>query len=263
MNDNYAIFAEPVDGCGLSCVLCWNNIRRGSMENMSLDIVKEIVKKHGHVHIHWYNWGEPLLHRKFVELSELVKPTAVSFISSSFSLNLSDEYIKALNNWKKIIVGMSGMTQDVYEIYNKGGKLELVFSNIEKFLCFNQRPLMVRWQSHPFNEHQKEAAKQYCKEHGLAFEIAKLNCDVEHLQEGFEHPLLMTPKFNTKLPNCVITRWFPIGADGSYLLCCATRNIKTGYTIFDNISIEELWKVRMNLELCKLCKEKKLFQMYG
>lgn len=261
-----SVIPELVDGCQMFCVLCWNSNCYRSMENMSISIVKEIVKKYNHELLCWYNWGEPLLHKQFVEVSELIRSTN-SYVSSNFSLSLSDEYFQALTKWKRIFISISGMTQDVYKIYNRGGDLKLVLSNIEKFLKIkNPRyvyPVMVlRWLSHPLNTHQKEMAIQYCVENRMLFAPITLNCCVEDLIDGFDHPLLKNPKFNPLQKGCPILNEIPIGVDGSYLLCCASRNVKTGYSIFDDISVEELLKVRMDLELCRICRERKLFQMY-
>lgn len=261
MRDNNIVVPELVDGCRMSCALCWNRNRHGSMENMSLDIVREIVKKHKKYTICWFNWGEPLWHTDFEEVSDIIEPT-VSFVSSSFSLPISDDYLSALTKWKRVYISLSGMTQDVYEIYNRGGNIDSVFLNLERFLATNHQEIIIRWQSHPLNRHQKEKAFEYCESKGIKFMPIPLNCEVEDLIEGFDHELLRKPKFNHLLNDCVISRQLPIGVDGSYLLCCATHNVKTGYTIFDDISEEELLKKRMDLPLCQTCRERKLFQMY-
>ena len=261
MREKNIIVPELVDGCRMFCALCWNRKRQGSMENMSLEIVREVVKKYSESTICWFNWGEPLWHTGFIEVSDVIEPT-VSFISSSFSLPISDEYLFALTKWKRVYISLSGMTQKVYEIYNCGGDVNLVFSNLERFLATNHKEIIVRWQNHPLNKHQKNDVAGYCKYRNIKFMSIPLNCEVEDLTQGFEHELLRNPKFNPLMTDCGIVRQLPIGVDGAYLLCCATHNVKTGYTIFDDISEEELLKKRMDLPLCNICRERKLFQMY-
>lgn len=231
------------------------------MENMSLDVVHEIVKKHGHVQLCWYNWGEPLWHKKFVEVSDVVKNTNSS-ISSNFSLPISEEYLWALLNWKTVYVSLSGITQHVYELYNKGGNLGLVLSNIERLVRIGHPSIVLRWESHNLNKHQINLVGEYCGVRGIVFEPIALNCEVEDLIEGFDHELLRNPKFNPNVSSCNLLPQFPIGSDGSYLLCCASHNVKTGYTIFDNIMMEDLLQVRMKLPLCKTCREREFFKMY-
>jgi organic radical activating enzyme len=259
---NYIVIPELVDGCHMRCALCWNRNRQGSMENMSLDIVYEIVKKYGHVQLCWYNWGEPLWHKQFVEVSEAVK-NSNSSISSNFSLPISEEYLWALLNWKTVCVSLSGTTQAVYEIYNKGGNLGLVFSNIERLVRTGHPSIVLRWESHNLNKHQINLVLAYCTARNIIFEPIALNCEVENLVDGFDHELLRNPKFNQNTNSCnLLEHQVPIGVDGSYLLCCASHNVKTGFTIFDAISMEDLLHIRMNLPLCKSCREREFFKMY-
>jgi len=230
------------------------------MENMKLEVVNGIVKKHGHTLFHWYNWGEPLWHKQFVEISEIVKPTN-SCISSNFSLPISDEYLWALLNWKRVYVSISGTTQNVYEIYNRGGNLGLVLSNLERLVKIGHPHVVIRWESHKLNGHQVNLVSEYCKAKNIVFESISLNCEVEDLLEGFDHELLRNPKFSN-ISSCNLLNQFPIGSDGSYLLCCASHNVKTGYNVFDDIAMEDLLQVRMNLPLCKTCRERGFFKMY-
>ena len=119
------VIAELVDGCHLKCELCWNKDRKPQFKNMPLDIVEMVLDKYGKEDIDWYNWGEPLLHKKFIAFAEMIKGTR-SRVSSSLSFKLSEDKRKSLRNFHQVVVSLSGMTEDVYKRYHKGGNFNLV-----------------------------------------------------------------------------------------------------------------------------------------
>lgn len=258
------IVPELVDGCNLRCVLCWNRNRVPSMKQMELKTVQKILDKFGKTRIGWYNWGEPLLHREFPKIGEMVKHSN-SCISSSLSLNLEDSYFDALRNFRTVYVSLSGMTENVYNIYNCGGNFNLVMSNLRKLVDRNKNRIVLVWQGHLYNIHQKEDCKKLCMDLGIEFSATTLNCEVEDLVVGFNHTLLKNPKFKENTPyfNCkLLFNNLPISVEGEYLLCCASHNVKTGYTIWDDISPSALFRERADLTLCRTCQEKGFWRMF-
>ncbi len=258
------IIGELVDFCKLYCAICWNRNRKGSGKQMELTTVQKILDKFGRTRIGWYNWGEPLLHTEFPKIAEMVKKS-YSCISSSLSLDLEDSYFDALHNFKVIYVSLSGMTEEVYKIYNRGGNFELVMSNLRKLVARNKNRIVLVWQGHPFNVHQKEECKKLCMDLGIEFSPTTLNCEVEDLVMGFNHALLKSPKFKENRPyfNCqLLFNTLPIDVDGNYLLCCASHNVKTGYTIWDDISPGELFRARAKQDLCITCQDAGFWRMF-
>lgn len=256
------IIPELVDGCQLRCALCWNRSRRPTNQQMSLSVVEKILEKFGkHYRIDWFNWGEPLLHKEFPVIAGMIKDTN-SRISSNFSLPISDEYLTALNNFKMVYISLSGMTEDIYPIYHIGGKFDLVMFNLRRFVSIRNTKAGIRWLSHPHNEHQTDLCHRFCEDNGLFFERVTLNVEVEDLVAGFEHELYNPHKRRRSGESCHIIKWVPIGVDGRYYLCCASHNVDTGYTIFDDISIQELIDIKSKLPLCAQCQECKLWKMF-
>lgn len=256
------IIPELVDDCQLRCALCWNRSRQPTKRQMPLSIVEKVLEKFGdYYRIDWFNWGEPLLHKEFLTISQLIKDTN-SRISSNFSLSLSDEYLAALNNFKMVYISLSGMTPDVYSIYHIGGKFDLVMENLRRFIKICETTAGIRWLSHPRNQHQANQCQQFCENNGLFFENVVLNCEVENLVAGFEHELYNPNKRRKSGINCHIIRWVPIGVDGRYYLCCASHNVDTGYTIFDDISTQELINIKSKMSLCVQCHQYKLWKMF-
>ena len=246
-----SVVAEICDSCNLKCALCWNRNRIPSKKQMELKTVQKILDKFGRTRIGWYNWGEPLLHTEFPKIAEMVKKS-YSCISSSLSLDLEDSYFDALRNFRTVYVSISGMTEEVYKIYNRGGNFELVMSNLRKLVARNKNRIVLVWQGHPFNVHQKEECKKLCMDLGIEFSPTTLNCEVEDLVMGFNHALLKNPKFKeSPYFNCkLLFNTLPIDVDGNYLLCCASHNVKTGYSIWDDVTQGEVFRSRADLDLC-------------
>lgn len=254
------IVADIVDTCNLRCTLCWNRNRKGSSKQMELATVEKILNKYRGRRIDWFNWGEPLLHKDLITISEMVRGTR-SCVSTNFSLKLSDDYFDALQNFKIVVVSMSGITSSVYDLYHNLGNFDLVMENIKKLSDKKRTRLLIRWLSHKDNEHQYEQAVKYFGEMGYEVERATLNCEVEELMEGFEHPYLK-PKVSNRKKQCPIIGRHVIGVDGQYFLCCASHNIPIKISINDNISDEDMINIKMNTNLCQKCQEGKYWRMF-
>jgi len=254
------VVAELVDGCQLKCTLCWNRNRVGSFRQMELTTVEKILNRYGNQRIDWFNWGEPLLHKRFPTIAGMIRGTR-SCISTNFSLSIPDSYFDLLQNFKTIVVSMSGITEPVYNLYHKGGNFNLVMENIKKLSDKKKTRLMVRWLGHKDNEFQYQEAVEYFNNIGYEVEKITLNCEVEELLEGFEHPYLK-PRENNRESSCPIIKRPTIGVDGQYFLCCASHNVPTGISVFDDFTDEEIINIKMDIDLCKRCREGKYWRMF-
>jgi hypothetical protein len=229
---------------------------------MPLSIAKKVISKYGNMPISWFNWGEPLLYNELPALSKMVQGTK-SMLSSNISHKLSDEKIEAIQHFAEIFVSISGVTAETYGIYHRGGNFKLVMENLRRLAPLRGVMVTVKWLDHPQNQHERAACEAMCRELGVGFGSGDLCCEVENLVEGFDHPLLKDPKFPYQtLEQCSLRRMITIGVDGTYQLCCASHNVLTGYTIDDDISVDELDRVKAELPLCKLCHERKFWRMY-
>jgi len=250
------VVAELVDGCHLKCELCWNKDRKPQFKNMPLDIVEMILDKYGRQDIDWYNWGEPLLHKEFVKFANMIEGTR-SRVSSSLSFKLSDEKRESLRNFHQVVVSLSGMTKSVYERYHKGGNFELVIKNLESLDNNNVR---VQWLEHPKNAHQLKDCIRYCNNLGIGMVYKGLNCEVEKQRDGFRHAFIK--RYRSPRMVCYVKDKITIGADGEYLLCCASHNVNIGLNIKDDVTQEEIVEAKDRVELCQECQKRKLWKLY-
>jgi MoaA/NifB/PqqE/SkfB family radical SAM enzyme len=256
----HTITAELVDGCQLHCELCWNRNRTPSGKQMSLETVAKILARYKGRRIDWFNWGEPLLHKQFVQVAELIRGTK-SCISTNLSLPISDETLNAMQLFRFVNVSLSGMSKEVYGIYHHGGDFNLVMFNLNRLA--NHRPkvnIRIRWLDHKFNQHHKKVCEDFCVQSGFGFGCQTLNCEVEDLVDGFEHELLTNNLSSNRC--CRRLDSIVIGVDGQYLLCCASHNVPIGYTIDDDIDTAKLLDAKNKLPLCKVCQTRKLWKMF-
>jgi len=259
------IVPELCDFCQLRCTLCWNRNRRGSGRQMELKTVERILEMFGGGRkwggYSWYNWGEPLLHKHFIEFSEMVKHTKTS-ISSNFSLPLTDAHFKAFHNIQQMVVSMSGLTPEVYAHYHVGGNHALVMQNLEKLR--GHPKVRINWLMHPYNKHQFEMMKDWCAERGWEFGYFRANCEVEELVDGFTHPWIKTQRqySGRHMQNCKMKKWFLMDVDGNYLVCCGSHNVKVGLSIWDDVTGDEIYAEKIKHPLCVECTKKEYWRMF-
>ena len=86
----FFLYLDPTSYCNLECPFCPTGLRKSDRPstNMSLSIFKHIIDEIGFdlFHMSFYNWGEPLLNKDFVEM---VKYLQQYYITSDVSTNLS------------------------------------------------------------------------------------------------------------------------------------------------------------------------------
>ena len=257
------VVAELIDGCQLKCALCPNRFREQSMNQMPLSIVENVLKKYPSRWIDWFNWGEPLLHKEFSSISKAVDHTP-SRVSTNLSHQMTDEQFLALNRFRVVLVSLSGMTEDVYGIYHCGGSFGLVKHNLDRLIRSRRKKTIINWLSHKFNREQDSVCREFCEKQGLVFNLTPLVCTVQEQIGGFDNELLQEPKLkNTGRSGCRMLNWPTIGVDGSYLLCCASQNVKIGPTIEDDLSQEEMVSLKKKTGVCMTCHQYEFWRMYN
>jgi MoaA/NifB/PqqE/SkfB family radical SAM enzyme len=231
---------------------------------MKVKTVEEILNKFPDERIDWFDWGEPLLHKDFLTIAEMVKGTQ-SNISTNFSLEVPDEYFKAMQNFNIIYVSISGMTPKVYNLYNNGGNFNLVMSNLEKLIQQKKTKIFIQYLYHPENKQHYELARYRFLGLG-ADEVnkVKLNCEIEERIEGFTHPYLRT-NYGAKAERfkCVPYHRVTIGVHGEHFLCCMTHNVPIGATIDDEISRHDIKHLKLQTPICIECREKEYWRQFS
>ena len=172
----YSITIDPTNYCNLRCPLCptGNGMLGHARQMLALDDFKRLVdqvSEHA-LEISLMNWGEPLLNPQLFEMIEYCHSKRLS-VSLSTNLNrLKPQDVDRLltSGLDYMTVSLDGMTQDVYQVYRVGGKLDIVLANLQTLLG-RRRELglkspWIRWQFiiMKHNEHQVEEVRRLAQD---------------------------------------------------------------------------------------------------
>lgn len=191
-----ALSIEPTNACNLSCIECptgTSSLKRelGSFPMSALDkLLNEKAKDL--IYLNFYFQGEPFIRKNLPQMiskaSERKIYTSVSTNAQLIDKNLALEIVKSGLN--RIIISIDGATQEVYEKYRRGGKLEKVleatrFLNEAKYEL-KQSKLKIEFQFLVFkhNEHQLLDIKKLA----LEYKINKLEIKSAQIYDYQKQP---------------------------------------------------------------------------
>lgn len=224
---------------------------------------KTILQLRKHLHsLTFYFQGEPYLNPAFLDMVAFASAQNIYTITSTNAHYLNAEYAEktVLSRLDKLIISVDGITQEVYQQYRIGGKLDKVIEGTRAILAqkkaLKSKTPHVVWQFVVFrsNEHQVEAVKQLGKELGVD-EIKIKTAQIYDFEQG--HDLIPEREeysryrknssgafeIRNKLLNqcwrmwqgCVIT-W-----DGKVVPCCFDKDAKYKLGNLESESFESIW----------------------
>ena len=128
----YRYYIDPTNLCNLRCPLC----PTGRMElqrprgRMNLEDFKRIVDQIAPYayYVELYNWGEPFLHPQIFDMIRYASERKIS-VQLSSNLNYFNEEMAeqaVASGLTRLLVSVDGATQETYEKYRCGGRLEVV-----------------------------------------------------------------------------------------------------------------------------------------
>lgn len=170
---------EPTTSCNLRCPECPSGLRAFTrptgmlQKNFFRDTVDELYKDISY--LIFYFQGEPYLNPEFLDMVQYAHEKRVYTATSTNAHYLTDANAKRTveSGLDRLIISIDGTTQEVYEQYRVGGKLDKVLEGARN---------MVKWKKElksktPFiifqflvvkpNEHQIEDVKRLGKEIGV------------------------------------------------------------------------------------------------
>ena len=284
---------EPTTSCNLRCPQCPSGLREftrptGMLKNRLFE--KIILQLKNHLHsLTFYFQGEPYLNPDFLDMVAFANKNRIYTITSTNAHYLTEENARqtVLSKLDKLIISVDGITQEVYEQYRIGGKLDKVMEGTrevlkQKRLLKSKTPHVV-WQFVVFkpNQGQIDAVKKLGKEIGVD-EIKIKTAQIYDFENG--HDLIpevdvysryrknSAGKFEIKnrllnqcwrmWQGCVIT-W-----DGRIVPCCFDKDAKYKLGNLETESFEAIWhsdaynhfrrsvlKSRSQIDICTNCTE--------
>ena len=189
----YYMTIDPADACQLRCPTCptgiENELKRTSGPDtvvyrknrsvLSTERFEAVLDELGEYLflILFYDYGEPLLNRELPRLIRRAKQFDIEIdVNTNLSLHLSDRYIEDLlsSGLDYLYCSVDGFTQKSYETHRVGGNLALVKNNLKRLAQARDRlglktSITYNFLVFSFNEHERPAARQYCRDLGINF----------------------------------------------------------------------------------------------
>ncbi|MFM7017034.1 MAG: radical SAM/SPASM domain-containing protein [Bacteroidota bacterium] len=284
---------EPTTSCNLRCPECPSGLRSFTRPTGMLDSTffkKVIDETTSHLwYLIFYFQGEPYLHPEFTELVKYASSKKIYTATSTNAHYLTDANARKTveSGLDRLIISIDGTTQDVYQQYRIGGKLEKVIEgtkNIVKWKKSLKSPtphIIFQFLVVKPNEHQLQEVIKLAEEIGVD-EVAFKTAQVNEYEHG--NPLIPsiekysrykkksdgTYEIKNKLLNqcwkmwhsCVIT-W-----DGSVVPCCFDKDATHSMGNLQDAPFQDVWnseayqnfrsqllKSREEIDICKNCTE--------
>jgi hypothetical protein len=183
-------YVDLIDACHMKCPTCVRGVRGmpNTSRRMSVEKFELVVKKlkaEGYDKIGVFNWTEPFLNRTLEHYVALIRANGLGCqLSTTLSLrridNLEEVLVAGVDH---MIVSMSGIAQETYELNHAGGKLEYVFANLDRIREILDRQVsttivVVRFIRFDYNAGEVDDLRAYAEGKGFSFEII----------EGVGHP---------------------------------------------------------------------------
>lgn len=257
---------EPTTSCNLRCPQCPSGLREftrptGMLQNQLFEKIILQLKKQLHS-LTFYFQGEPYLNPDFLNMVSFAHQNKIYTITSTNAHYLSEANAKQTIKSKldKLVISVDGITQEVYQQYRIGGKLDKVIEGTKEILkqkkALKSKTPHVVWQFVVFkpNQGQIEAVKKLGKELGVD-EVKIKTAQIYDFESG--HDLIPEIdnysrykknesgnfEIKNKLLNqcwrmwqgCVIT-W-----DGKIVPCCFDKDAKYKLGNLESDSFEKIW----------------------
>jgi len=170
---------EPTTSCNLRCPECPSGLRSFTRPTGMLDLAlfqKAIDEMAPHLsYLHLYFQGEPYLHPQFLELVSYADSKKIFTATSTNAHYLNSENIEktVASGLKQLIVSVDGTTQEIYENYRIGGKLEKVTQGIKDLIKYRNGQgkyfpqVVLQFLVTGINEHQIPEVEKLAKDLGV------------------------------------------------------------------------------------------------
>lgn len=287
----YSITTEPTNNCNLGCLECptGNKTSSSPKGNMNFEIYKKIIDniKNYIVYQMLYFQGEPFLNP---DLFKMINYSEENHICTSLSTNghfLNKKNCKKIiqSGLKKIIISMDGISQESYQKYRKGGKLDTVIDGIKNLVLEKEHlksrypKIIIQFLVFSHNENEIPIIKDLCKElkvNKLELKSAQIiNTDNNNLipkQEKYSRYYKIKNQliFKNKLKNMCYRIWSTavFSWDGFLIPCCFDKDLKYKFGNIINQNTLIIWKSkgfnkfrkqilssRKSINICSNCTE--------
>lgn len=288
-----AISFEPTTSCNLRCPECPSGLRAftrptGMLENKFFNKTIEQLAPHLH-YLTFYFQGEPYLNPAFLDMVKFANQHKIYTATSTNAHYLKDDIAKKTieSGLDRLIISIDGTTQETYQSYRIGGKLEKVISGAKNIIKWKKElnsstpHVIFQFLVVKPNEHQIQDVLDLGKEIGVD-EVRLKTAQVYEYENGnelipsidkysrYKQKKDGTWDIKNKLVNscwrmwqsCVIT-W-----DGGVVPCCFDKDATHQLGQLKDDNFKTIWKSapyqsfrqsllisRSEIDICKNCTE--------
>lgn len=289
-----SISFEPTTSCNLRCPECPSGLREftrptGMLEKSFFeqtidDIYKDLL------YLIFYFQGEPYLNPKFLDMVKYANQKGIYTATSTNAHYLTSEKAKQTveSGLDRLIISIDGTTQDVYQQYRVGGKLDKVIEGAKNIVHWkkqlNSKTPFIFFQFLVVkpNEHQIEEIKKLGKEIG----VDQVRFKTAQVYDFENDPNQLIPTINkysrykkdsngkmaskSSLKNSCWRLWSGnvITWDGLVVPCCFDKDAMHQLGNLKNQSFASIWQndnykqfraelmqSRKNIDICANCSE--------
>lgn len=291
----FFLSVETSNYCNLHCPECPVGMRRDSIikpAHFNLELFKKLIdeQKQTLLNVILYFQGEPFLNNqlmKFIEYAHNAKIYTSTSTNGQF-LNKKNAKDVVVSGLDKLIVSIDGTTQEIYELYRVGGKLEKTLNGIRELVYWKNElksatPLLeIQFIVFKTNEHQLLEMKKLAKElraDRLTFKTAQLydfengNQLLTSIDRYARYRLMPDGKYQikNKLPNRCRRLWSGavVNVQGEVLPCCFDKLSDFSFGNINEKPFADIWRNkkasgfrdsilqnRKQYEMCRNCTSK-------
>jgi len=289
-----SVALEPTTSCNLRCPECPSGLRAFTRPTGMLqkDFFRDTIDQlHKDVfYLIFYFQGEPYLNPDFLNMVNYASKKGMYTATSTNAHYLTDDNARKTveSGLDRLIISIDGTTQDVYQQYRVGGKLEKVLEGARNIVKWkkelNSRTPFVFFQFLVVkpNEHQLEEIKQLAKEVGVdevRFKTAQVY-DYENDPHQLIPSISKYSRYRTNKEGKTVVKnaldnhcwrlWHApvITWDGLVVPCCFDKDAQHQMGDLKGRSFREVWKDknyqqfrkdvlngRGNIDICANCSE--------
>ena len=284
---------EPTTACNLRCPECPSGLRSFTRDtgNLKMDFFTKTIDEIAQelLYLIFYFQGEPYINPKFLDMVKYASDKGIYTITSTNGhfLNKNNAIKTIESGLDRMIISVDGTTQETYESYRIGGKLDVVLQGARNMVKWKKEMnsktphLIFQFLVVKPNEHQIDEIYKIAEEIGVD-EVKLKTAQVYDYEDGNEliptiskysrYKKTATGKYKVKhnLDNhcwklwhaCVIT-W-----DGLVVPCCFDKDALHKLGDLKKMSFKELWQAkpyqnfrslllggRDKIDICKNCTE--------
>ena len=284
---------EPTTSCNLRCPECPSGLRAFTRPTGMLqpELFRKVMDEVSSSlwYLIFYFQGEPYLHPSFLDLVKYASSKGIYTATSTNAHYLNDQNARKTveSGLDRLILSIDGTTQEVYEQYRKGGKLEKVLEGAKNILRWKKElksstpHVIFQFLVVKPNEHQIPDLLKLAEEMGVD-EVGLKTAQVYDYENGnqlipdnqkysrYYRKSDGTYAIKNELMNHCWKLWHSsvITWDGDIVPCCFDKDAEHKMGNLNDHSFSSLWqgdnyyrfrssvlRSRDEIEMCKNCTE--------